>query len=455
MKIQRIETPGIAHFAYVIADGTEAAVIDPGRFPEPYLDAAFAFGARITHIIETHRQEDFMMGSSYLAQQTGAHVVNGDFETFGRGDVRLQDGQTFDVGNLHFKALHTPGHTPESMCYLLFLDRERENPWGVFTGDSLFYGTTGRTDLPDADRAVQNAELLYDSVHTKLGDLSDTTLVFPAHGPGSVCGSGMAEKPYSTLGDEKCYNEVFTLNRDDFARKKGGERNPRPPYFSLMEKLNLDGGIPPQKSAKAVPLLAPEEFNESCSGKVIIDTREPESFSAGHAPGSHSVWLGGTPVFGGWIADETSAVYLLTEDNSDIEEAATHLAWIGIDGVEGALSGGFGVWRNSGLPIQSSGTITPKELAQSLDEFQVLDVREADEFDNGHIEGAINIFVGYLEEKLNALDLDRQAPIVVTCGVGHRAGLGVSILLQNGFSDVRNLLGGMSAWNTLELPIAT
>lgn len=453
MKIQRIETPGIAHFAYVIADGTEAAVVDPGRFPEPYLEAAAAYGARITHIIETHRQEDFMMGSSYLAQQTGAQVVNGDFETFGHGDVRLQDGETFDVGNLHFKALHTPGHTPESMCYLLCLDNDSDKPWGIFTGDTLFFGTTGRTDLPDANRSVENAGLLYDSVHSKLARVADTALVFPAHGPGSVCGSGMAEKPYSTLGDERLYNDVFILSRDDFARKKGGENNPRPPYFRLMERLNLEGGRPPRKSANAVSLLGPSEFHDNSGGKLIFDTREPEGFGGGHVPGSHSIWMGGLSVFGGWIADENSSVYLLTERDGEIEEAAKHLERIGIDGVAGALSGGFSTWRKSGLPIESSGTITPRELAQHRDDFQILDVREIDEFDSGHIDGAVNVFVGYLKDKINELDFDKQSPVVVTCGVGHRAGLGVSILLQEGFTDVRNLLGGMSAWNTLELPV--
>ncbi|WP_210425305.1 MBL fold metallo-hydrolase [Spongiibacter thalassae] len=212
-----IETPGIAHYAYLIADGGEAAIVDPRRDIDDYLTAARQLGSRIRYVIETHRQEDFVMGSAHLAERTGAEVANGEHELFGHGDIRLKDGESFSVGKLTVKALHTPGHTPESMCYAVYAPENEQSPWCVFTGDTLFFGTTGRTDLPDAERSVDNAGLLYDSVHNKIAGLGDRALVLPAHGPGSVCGSGMAERPYSTLGDEKGYNEVFTLSREDFA----------------------------------------------------------------------------------------------------------------------------------------------------------------------------------------------------------------------------------------------
>lgn len=453
MQLKRIETPAIAHFAYLIADGTEAALIDPRRDIDEYLTAAREMGATIRFIIETHRQEDFVMGSAALARATGAEIVNGKHELFGHGDRRLADGDCCELGDLRIRALHTPGHTPESMSYAVYTADGGDDAWGVFTGDTLFFGTTGRTDLPDADKSVANAGLLYDSVHEKLAGLGDTTLVLPAHGPGSVCGSGMAERPFSTLGEEKHYNEVFTLGRAVFAGKKGGERLPRPPFFRHMEEVNLDGGLEPVLRAGSVRLLAVDEFDAAREDMLVFDTREPEAFAGAHIDQTHSIWLGGLPVFGGWVGDAKSPVLLVTDDNDDVDTAAMHLSRIGIDNVRGALASGFGSWRKSGQPMATAATITPRELHDKRDDYQVLDVREVDEFSAGHIPGAQNLYVGYLPERLPELGLSPDKPVVVTCTVGHRAGLGVSLLLRAGFSDVRNLLGGMSAWQALEFPM--
>lgn len=457
MKFLRIETPGISHYAYLIADGGEAMVVDPRRDVEEYLDGARGLGAEIRYVVETHRQEDFVMGSAHLAALTGAQVINGNHELFGHGDLRLNDGDTFRVGSLRVQALHTPGHTPESLSYAVYTDPdnislEQSVPWCVFTGDTLFFGTTGRTDLSDADQSEENAGLLHDSVHRKLANLGDTTLVLPAHGPGSVCGSGMAERPYSTIGDEKRYNEVFTLNRDAFSKKKGGERLSRPPYFRHMEQVNLEGGIPPRQSAGVVTLLDIDAFTEMMAEGVVYDTRDPEGFVGGHIGGSYSIWTGGLPVFGGWAGTETTSICLVTDREADIDTAASHLSRIGIDHIRGGLAGGFGAWRSSGKPLAFAGRITPLELFERQAEFQVLDVREIDEFDEGHILGATHLFVGHLVNAVGNLVLDRHKPVAVTCTVGHRAGLGVSILLKAGFTDVRNLLGGMKAWQALELP---
>ena len=452
MKFERIETPGIAHYAYLISDGSVAALVDPSRDVEPYLQAARNMGCRITHILETHRQEDFVMGSAWLRQLTGACVVNGDHELFGRGDMRLQDGEMFVIGELRIQALHTPGHTPESMCYVLTCG-EGQQPWGVFTGDTLFFGDTGRSDLPAEDESEKNAGLIHDAVHQKLKPLGDGTLVLPAHGPGSVCGSGMAERPWSTIGAEKQYNPVFQLDRDDFARRKGGERIPRPPYFRHMEKVNLEGGMPPVATAGRIPLLDVEAFARRRGETRLIDCREPEAFAGAHIPDSLNIWMGGLPVFGGWLADKDSPLLLLTDRPGDVDDAARHLTRIGIDNIQGALKEGFGTWRQSGQPLASAGTIMPRELNEQLDYFQVLDVREPDEYADGHIPDARCLYVGKLEAEYEQLDLDPERPVVVTCSVGHRAGVGVSVLRRKGFADVRNLIGGMSAWQALDLPI--
>ncbi len=454
MQLRQIETPGISHYAYLLADeGGDAFLIDPRRDVDEYLSVARAMGVRIRYIVETHRQEDFVMGSTYLAQLTGAQVVNGTHQLFGRGDVRLADGETLELGGIRLQALHTPGHTPESMSYAIYAKQGSDAAWGVFTGDALFFGETGRTDLPDPKRAEENAALLYDKVHEKLGTLDDTTAVLPAHGPGSVCGSGMVALSGSTIGAERKYNPVFTLSREAFAQKKGSERLPRPPYFRHMEQVNLKGGLAPQGHPDAVALLDAEAFAAAVENELCIDTREPEGYAGAHIHNAYSIWLGGLPVFGGWLARPETPVYLVGDRDEDIAAAYLHLSRIGIDGVKGALAGGFGTWRKSGRPMEGSGVITPRELAERRSEVQILDVRDADEFGSGHIPEARHMYVGYLQDRLPELELDKRRPVAVTCSVGHRAGLAASILRRSGFHNVSNLLGGMTAWKTLELPL--
>lgn len=452
MKFARIETPGLAHYAYVIADGNQAAVIDPSRHIEPYLRAARELGATIVHVVETHRQEDFVMGAAALARETGATIVNGDHPLFGHGDIRLNDGETFTLGRLTIRALATPGHTPESMSYAVYPPEHPDQAWCVFTGDTLFFGTTGRTDLTDADRARENAELLYDSVHGKLAPLGDPTLVFPAHTAGSICGVGMAQRPVSTIGMEQRYNEVFTFDRAAFARRKAAEQLPRPPYFRLMEKVNLAGGIDPVIRPGNVPLFDVDSFAAAAPGGVLIDTREPEAYAGGHIEDSYAIWLEGVPMFASWFADLQSPIYLVTDRVADVDTAAMYLSYIGLDNVQAALAEGFDAWRKSGEPIERSGVITPRDLVPCLDQVQVLDVRQLYEFEEGHIPGALHMPVVYLEERLDELGLRPDQPVVVLCSVGHRGGLGVSILRRAGFEDVRNLLGGMTAWTKLGLP---
>lgn len=453
MQLRRFETPGLAHYAYLIADDGVGAIVDPSRYVDDYLEAAQAMGVRIAYVIETHRQEDFVMGSAHLSERTGAKVVNGRHPCFGHGDLRLADGHTIEVGGLTLRALHTPGHTPESMSYALFSSETPKQAYGVFTGDTLFFGDTGRTDLPAAEKAFENAALLYDSVHTLLAPLGDTTLVFPAHGPGSVCGSGMAARPSSTIGAEKLYNPVFLLGREAFAAKKGSERIPRPPYFRHMEEINLLGGAPP--SSRAVRWLSPEELTHRPADSILIDTREPEAYAGGHIPDAYSVWLNGLAAFGGWIASSDSKIYLCADAHTPIDAARRQLGQVGIDGIRGALAGGFATWRKSGHMIERVSVVLPRELAERLDDFTVLDVRDDDEVARGRIPGARHIYVGYLADALSALELDRSVPIAVTCSVGHRSSIATSILRRAGFEDVHNLLGGMTAWQRLRLRIET
>lgn len=454
MLFERIKTPGIAHVAYLIGDAREAAVVDPRRDVDEYVEVAREHGHVIRYVIVTHRQEDFELGTAELARRFGAKVVTGRHGLFGHGDLRLATGEELRLGGLRLRALHTPGHTPESMSYAVFAPEQPDVAWGVFTGDTLFVGETGRTDLSDPGRTAENAAALWDSVHLHLAPLGDQALIFPAHGAGSVCGGNIAERDGSTIGLERTYNPVFTRGKQAFARQKAEDVKPRPPYFTHMEKVNLEGGRPLGRTPLAVPLLDPKAFAAELGQALAIDLRDPEAWAGGHLPGSLNIWRDGLPMFGGWVTEPGSRVLLVVPRPEDTDEAVLALARIGFDGVEGVLAGGFAAWRDAGLPVETGGTIAPRALARDLERFVVLDVREPSELaETGAIPGAINVYVGHLEERLPELRRRLEdAPVAVTCSVGHRAGLAVSLLRRHGVPRAMNLLGGMTAWTALKLP---
>jgi hydroxyacylglutathione hydrolase len=453
--LQKFKTPGIAHVAYLLADKREALIVDPRRDVEEYLSVARMNNLVIKYVLETHRQEDFVMGSRRLKELVGAEIISGDHELFGHSDIRLKDLERFKLGSLELCALHTPGHTPESTCYALYVDVAPDRALGVFTGDTLFVGETGRTDLSDPMRTSEHAAQLYDAVHSKLLPLGDQTILWPAHGSGSVCGGNIADRDDSTIAIERRYNPVFTLSKTTFIQAKLTERIPRPPYFRHMEQVNLQGGMSAGTQPAAVALLGPEEFAQQIKGGLVLDTRDPEAFAGGHVPESLNLWLAGVPVFAGWIADEKTPIYLVLTHMSDLETAVTHLGRVGLDHVAGVLAGGFETWRDAGLPVEFAGTLSAQQLEQDLGSTSVLDVREDSEFEQeGHIPGARHLYVGYLGEHLEriAQELAQQPSLAVTCSVGHRAGLAVSLLRRRGLRHAKNLLGGMTAWQRLELP---
>lgn len=439
MFFQRIKTPGLAHNAYLLASNSTGILIDPCRDIDRYLELASQNKISIQYILETHRQEDFVMGSSALIESIGARVI------------KLKDGETFQVEDFTLKALHTPGHTPESMSFAFYL-KGKEECWALFSGDALFIGETGRTDLPALDKTAENAALLYDALNEKILPLGPQTLLYPAHGSGSVCGGNIAEYDESTLGFEATYNPAFTLSREEFIAAKLHERLPRPPYFTLMEKLNSSGGKALETSYQEVNILKPRDFLKQSQQGLIIDTRLPEAFAGGHIPGSYSIWLEGLPVFGGYIAEKDTRIYLVLERPEDLKKAFESLTRIGMDHIEGVLAGNFESWRNEGLPVEYSKTTTAAEASEELELYQILDVREVNEFeDEGHIPGAHHCFVGSLGEYLEQNVIKK--PVLITCSVGHRASLAVSILQKKGYKHVTNLLGGMGAWSQLDLPL--
>ena len=453
MFFKRLKMPGMGQNSYVLGCGEgRAVVIDPRRDVDEYLRLARENDLSIDYILETHRQEDFEFGSATLAEMTGAKIVSGHHELFGQTDIKLKDGEELEVGTTRFVVLETPGHTPESVTYAVYVESAGDKCWGAFTGDALFVGDTGRTDLPDADKTGENAGILYDSIHAKIVPLGDQALLYPAHGSGSSCGANISDRDDSTLGLEKETNPVFTQNRGEFVDHKLAEKMARPPYFRHMEEVNLLPGRP-LPSPAPFRILQPKEFQACMEEGLVIDTRSPEAFAGAHIASSYNIWLDGMPAYGGWIADENARVFLVVDSAEDMEKAIMSLARIGIDNVAGVLLSGVETWREQGLPIEMLATTSALETANWLEQghIHVLDVRDEYEWNEKHIPGAEHQFVGHLENNLPKLPKDSE--IVVHCNVGHRSGVAVSILKRHGFSRVHNMLGGITAWEALDLPL--
>ena len=453
MFFQRLKTAGLGHNSYVLGCGEGlAVVIDPRRDVDEYLRLARENDLSIVYVLETHRQEDFEFGSRTLAKMTGAKVVSGCHELFGETDVKLEDEQEIKVGTTRIVALETPGHTPESVTYAVYVKDAGDKCWGAFTGDALFVGDTGRTDLPDPNKTGESAGILYDSIHRKIGPLGDQTLLYPAHGSGSACGGNISHRDDSTVGIEKGTNPVFKKSRSEFVHHKLAEKMARPPYFVHMEEVNLLAGRP-LKQPPTTQVLQPKDFQKRMKEGLVIDTRSPEAFAGAHLESSYNIWLDGVPAFGGWMANENTRIFLVVDSAEAMETAIKSLARIGIDTVEGVLTNGVEAWREQGLPIESLATTSAGETANWMQQgrVHVLDVRDEYEWDEKHIPGAVHRFVGYLEESLPQLPKDSE--IVVHCSVGHRSGLAVSILKRHGFTRVYNMLGGITAWEKLGLPL--
>ncbi len=453
--LQRIETPGLAHYAYLVGDAGEAALVDPRRDVDVYLSAARTQQLTIKYVVETHRHEDFVSGALELARASGAKLVGGAHAHFGYADLKLEEGAKLRLGAMELAALATPGHTPESTCYALFIDRGAL-AFAVFTGDTLFAGGSGRTDLVDPERAAVDAELLYDAVHRKLVPLGPQVLVLPAHGHGSACGGIIAERWPTTLGYEYASNPVFLASRDTFASAQAKTSLARPPYFRTVERANLGGGWPMPELARGLVFLPPGRFLTEAQAAQVIDMRTPEAYAGGHIPGSLSIWAEGLARFAGWVVSAKAPVLLLLHSSEELQEAGLALARLGIDNLRGALMGGFDAWRQSGMPIAYAGTTDAATLAHERQEYDlILDVRETSEIEEtGTIPGARHIYVGELPLSLYELaeQLEPEAHIAVTCSGGPRSSLAVSLLLRHGFRQVDNVLGGLSAWKSLGLP---
>jgi hydroxyacylglutathione hydrolase len=454
MITERIESEGIAHNSYFIGSDGIAAVIDPRRDCRIYLDLAQEHEMKIRYILETHRNEDYAIGSIELNNLTAAEIFHGPGLHWKYGDT-LKDGQEFPVGAIILTAIHTPGHTDESVSYGLTDPATGGETVMVFTGDTLFVGDTGRTDLYGPDEAPRLAAALYDSLFKRLLPLGDGVIICTGHGGGSVCGTHIASRGESTIGIEKSQNPLLRLKRKDrFVKAKLAEKPEIPPYFSQMEKYNLEG--PPLVGFGPLPApLTPAEFmREMDAGAVVVDTSEEAAFGGIHIKGAYNIWLRGLPSFAGWILPYHKSILLVLEDPTHLDRAVRYLLRAGYDRIVGYLRDGVEGWYNAGLPLENLPLLSVHQLRDMVacrDELLVLDTRSDEEWNAGHIEGALHIYVGHLEQRLAEVSKDR--PIAVYCRTGHRASLAASILLRAGYPRVYSVPGSISAWVAAGFPL--
>jgi hydroxyacylglutathione hydrolase len=449
MYFEKIISEGLEHNSYFVEDGGYAFVIDPRIDIDIYLDIADKLCAKMLYVFETHRNEDYLAGSKELQKITGCQIIHGNLD-FNYGEI-APAGSIFDIGNIWIKVIETPGHSPESLSYVMYM---KGIPWAIFTGDSLFYGSTGRVDLFGHQNINEFALALYNSVN-KILTLGNDVLVYPAHGAGTACGGDIADIPLSTIGYELKTNPILNLKMDEFIEMKKEENIPLPPYFERMARENLKGYVLYKNRIRCMDAKNfKEEYMSEDQEYIILDTRSPLSFASGHIPNSYNIWLKGLPKFAGWILDYDKNILIVSERMEDINKIEIYLARIGFNKIEGYLCGGIEEWKNLGFPLEQSGVITVDDLDQKIKEGKdlfLLDVRGKDEFDSGHIHDAKNIYIGELEKRLpkpkDSGEIgEGEKSIISMCEAGNRASLGVSILKRHGYKNVFNLMGGMGAW---------
>ncbi|HYA33514.1 MAG TPA: MBL fold metallo-hydrolase [Candidatus Bathyarchaeia archaeon] len=451
MRLQTVLAEGLAHQSYYLSDHDEAMVIDPRRDCAIYTKMAASECAKITYIFETHCHEDFVTGSLALQNQTGAEVGHSKETRFQYGDHALADGDRFAVGDLRIDVLSTPGHTKDSVSFVVYEKRESEVPLVVFTGDTLLAGDVGRTDLLGSDSTRAQAKKLHSSIFATLLPLGDQPGVYPAHGPGSLCGNKMRVRAHSTMGYERQLNPLLQLDEDEFVSRLSTQQLSLPPYFRRAQRLNVQGPPPAPQRLREIDS---DEFQGLASdAATVIDTREAGAFAGSHIPGSLSIWLDGLSVYPGWILPDEARVALVTERPVDAVLAQTYLHRLGFDTVTAHLCNGIREWRNRGKPIARIKTCSVDELKKAVDRAacSVLDVREEDEWREGHIKGAQHVFVGHLPQQITKVP--RDLPLAVHCSWGGRASLAASILARHGFTRVYNVLGAMRAWKSRGYPL--
>jgi hydroxyacylglutathione hydrolase len=449
MFIKQLYTSCLSEAAYYIEDNGEAAVIDPLRDIDVYLELANERKATIKYIFETHFHADFVSGHLDLSQATGAPIVYGP-GTVTKFPVHVaKDGETFNIGKLSIEVLHTPGHTLESSCYLL-KDAEGKDHC-VFTGDTLFVGDVGRPDLAQKGAELTMTDLagmLYDSIHRKLFPLNNAVVVYPAHGPGSSCGKNLGPETQSTIGTEKEQNYAMKASsKEDFIKQVTDGITAPPSYFPVNARINKEGYDSLEKVIdKGMQALSPEAFLEKATEDVIVlDTRHANTFMQGFVPGSISIGLEGR--FAEWAGSLLSfekPMLLITEAGKE-KESIVRLARVGFEKIEGHLAGGYEAWQAAGLPIDMIIDVEADELMMDMPHdpnLVVVDVRRETEFADGHLKDAINIPLNEMTDPGALANIEEQHNLYLHCAGGYRSVIAASLMKREGIHNLRNINGG-------------
>ncbi|MEH6712580.1 MAG: rhodanese-like domain-containing protein [Paraglaciecola polaris] len=452
MFIQTIKTSGLAHLSYFVASGNKAVVIDPRRDIDIYLDIAQENECDITHIIETHRNEDLISGAPILSELVDAEVLHGpnaDGEVLYATTVK--EGHQVRIGNLTLEVIETPGHTKDSICILVFDNDFDQGPVGIFTGDTLFVGDVGRTDFyPEENEHV--AGLLYDSLQ-KIKAKAAASIIYPAHGAGSVCGDGMAEREFSTVQHEIMNNPLMGINeRAEFIQHKITEHHYTPPYFSDMERLNMQGA-PAHTTFQMTPSVQVEQLkNMYQKGYVLIDVRPIESYLGAHIPNSCCLPIDMITAYAGWLFSLNDKLVIIADDQNMARYAALHFARIGFDNIEHYFSTNMAMVAAKGSCFSTIDAVNAEQVKQLLnDDWHLLDVRKITEYEPIHIEGSEHIFLGHLADKISALSPDDK--FITMCASGIRATVAAAYLQAKGYNNVKVFLGSIGAWQSKNYPV--
>ena len=470
MYFQRFYDTPLAQASYMIGcqQTGEALVVDPNRDIGQYIAAAEAQDLRITHVTETHIHADFVSGARELARRTGAQLFLSDeggadwkYAYADEDGARLvKDGDHFMVGNIRLDVLHTPGHTPEHVSFLVTDTPAAAGPWGILTGDFVFAGDVGRPDLLERAAGITGtmeagARVLFHSLE-RFRALPDHLLVWPGHGAGSACGKALGAVPSTTVGYEKIANwGVATRNEDEFVRMVLAGQPEPPRYFAEMKRINRTG--PRVLGALPRPPRLPAASLEALMqrGETVVDTRPANAFAAGHVPGTLGIPLNGSfTTWAGWLLPYDRDVYLIADDVHAAGEAVRDLTMIGLDRVAGVLGAeALDAWRALGRPLETVTQMSPAEAAARMErgDLDVIDVRGRAEWEAGHLPGVPNIPLGYLADRLAELPADRL--VLLQCQAGSRSAIAAGLLQARGLKQVANLVGGYAAWEQSGLPV--
>jgi len=446
MYIQQIYTGCLAQAAYYIESQGEAAIIDPLRDIQVYLDIATQRKASIKYIFETHFHADFVSGHIDQVNKTGAKVVFGPKAEAAYDIVVAEDGQKFALGNDKIQVIHTPGHTLESSSFLA-LD-EKDKPTALFSGDTLFVGEVGRVDLAAKhySSVEELASMLYDSIE-KLKKLPDEVILYPGHGPGSACGKNIGKETISTVGEQKKKNYALQpMTREVFVKTMLTGLEAPPKYFFMDAIVNRKGYDDDVDSVvtKGFHALGVDEFKkEIAKGVIVLDTRDAENFAKEHIPGSINIGLNGQyAIWAGSIFDNVP--FLLVCEDKKEKDSVVRLARVGYEKVVGFLEGGFNAWKNKGEKTQFIGSVSAAEFVNNFTKNdKVIDVRNESEWEKGVVKNAITIPLAKLQDNLSSLD--KKASYYLYCQGGYRSMIASSILQSKGFENVTSIQGGMGA----------